>query len=68
MSSMHLQETHRQSATLPENLPDRRGTRRRLLDSLRRCQDRLSSRMRFTGSANSLRDRQGTFGRIPDSL
>ncbi|KAH3823785.1 hypothetical protein DPMN_125607 [Dreissena polymorpha] len=39
MTSGHLQETHRQSVTLPENLPDRRGTRRRLIDSLHGVRD-----------------------------
>ncbi|KAH3728641.1 hypothetical protein DPMN_054600 [Dreissena polymorpha] len=53
------------SASLPEHLPDLRGTRRRLLDSLKRCQDRLGSRRRLSGGARSLRDHQGTFGRIP---
>ncbi|KAH3856928.1 hypothetical protein DPMN_099523 [Dreissena polymorpha] len=38
MPSGHLPETPGQSATLSENPPDRRGTRRRLMDSLRRCQ------------------------------
>ncbi|KAH3840443.1 hypothetical protein DPMN_113892 [Dreissena polymorpha] len=66
--SGHLQETLRMSATLPLNLPDRRGTRRRLLDSLRRCQDRLGSCRRLPDGAKSLQDRQGTFRRIPDSL
>ncbi|KAH3861392.1 hypothetical protein DPMN_024320 [Dreissena polymorpha] len=43
MPSGHMQEILRQSATLPENRPDWQATRRRLLDSLQRYQDRLSS-------------------------
>ncbi|KAH3820204.1 hypothetical protein DPMN_121948 [Dreissena polymorpha] len=68
MPSGHMQLTPRQSATLPKNLPDRRGTRKRLLDSLRRCQVRLGSRRRLPGGARSLRDRQSTFGKIQDNL
>ncbi|KAH3826419.1 hypothetical protein DPMN_128324 [Dreissena polymorpha] len=68
MPSWHMQEILRQSATLPENLPYRQATRRKLLDSLRRYQDRLSSCRRLPDGARSLIDRQGTFRRIPDSL
>ncbi|KAH3886087.1 hypothetical protein DPMN_010088 [Dreissena polymorpha] len=68
MPSGHMQEILRQSATLPENLPDWQATRRRLLDSLRLYQDRLSRSRRLPDGARSLLDRQGTFRRIPDSL
>ncbi|KAH3728475.1 hypothetical protein DPMN_054432 [Dreissena polymorpha] len=66
MPSGHMQETPRQSATLPENLPVRRGIRKRFLYGLRRCQDRLSSCRRLSDGAKSLLDCQGTFRRIPE--
>ncbi|KAH3810445.1 hypothetical protein DPMN_138837 [Dreissena polymorpha] len=50
-----MQETPIQSATVPDSLPDRRGTYRRLPDSLRRCLD-------------SPPDRLGTYKRLLDSL
>ncbi|KAH3875088.1 hypothetical protein DPMN_038350 [Dreissena polymorpha] len=68
MLSGHMQEILRQSATLPENPPDRQATRRRLPDSLRRYQDRLSSCWRLPDGGRRLLDRQGTFRKIPDSL
>ncbi|KAH3715306.1 hypothetical protein DPMN_058012 [Dreissena polymorpha] len=67
MPSGHMQEILRQTATLPENLPDRQATRRRLLYSLRRYQDRLSSCRRLPDGAKSLLDHQA-FRRISDSL
>ncbi|KAH3810854.1 hypothetical protein DPMN_139252 [Dreissena polymorpha] len=43
----NLQQTPRHSATLPDSLSDRRGTCRRLPESLRRCQDRKNTYRRF---------------------
>ncbi|KAH3747191.1 hypothetical protein DPMN_181612 [Dreissena polymorpha] len=78
--SWYLQETLRQSVrgektvwapardshTLPDNIPDRRVTSRRLPDSLRWCQDRQGTRL--PESLRRCKDRLGTCRRFPNSL
>ncbi|KAH3835904.1 hypothetical protein DPMN_109272 [Dreissena polymorpha] len=56
------------SQTVPESVPDRRGTCRKLPDSLRRCQDRLRTYMRLPDGARSLKERRCTCRRLPKSL
>ncbi|KAH3784802.1 hypothetical protein DPMN_162873 [Dreissena polymorpha] len=53
---------------VPDNIPDRRGTSRRLSDNLRRCQDRQGTCRRLQDGAKNSPRPSGHLNRHSDSL